>query len=82
MNMVVPHIKQRNIDFDKEWIKSNLKVPEGGSINFTLKGMADAILITDKDGNKINNFHELDQKIPHNWKAETDLTHRYDFEEA
>lgn len=78
--MVLPHIKSRFIAIDQEWVKQNIKLPENGDLSYTLDGMADQIWVIDENSEKIKNFHQLDQELPQNWKAEKDLEHSYHFE--
>ncbi len=80
MVMVVPNIKSRFIAVDEEWVKRNITLPENGDFSYSIGGMADQIWITDESGEKIKNFHQLDQELPQNWKEEKDLEHTYNFE--
>ena len=82
MTMVMPQIKNRFIAIDQDWVKENIKLPEGDDFSYTIGGMADQIWLVDKNGNNIKNFHQLDQGLPQNWKEEKDLIHNYEFEDA
>lgn len=80
INMVVPHIKSRKFNIDEEWVKENVDLPENGDFSYQLSGMADEIWVVDKDGNRLKNLHQLDSGLPQNWEAETDIIHKYEFE--
>jgi len=80
--IVMPNIKQRIPLFDNDWIKQNVILPENGQMTYSLQGMANEIKIVNGAGEVITDFHELDNKVPHEWDAVTGLEHIYTFEEA
>lgn len=82
MQMVVPHIKQRIPLFDNDWLKANIKFPEDGQMTYSLQGMANEIKIFDENGAIITDFHQLDNQVPHDWKAATGLEHTYTYDNA
>lgn len=82
MQMVVPHIKQRIPLFDNDWLKANIKFPEDGQMTYSLQGMANEIKIFDENGAVITDFHQLDNQVPHDWKAATGLEHTYTYDNA
>jgi ribosomal protein S19E (S16A) len=82
MTMVIPQIKNRFIAVDEDWVKANISLPENGDFSYSIGGMADEIWIIDSYGNKLKNFHQLDQELPHNWKSETNLEHSYTFDDG
>ncbi len=82
MKMVLPNIKQRIPIFDNDWFKANIEFPKDGQMTYSLQGMANEIKIFDENGAEITNFHELDNKVPHQWEAATGIEHTYTFENA
>lgn len=82
LNMVMPNILARDPIVDNEWVKKNIELPQNGKITYSFGGMTDEIKIYNYEGEPITNFHELDEKIPHKWKAEIGLEHIYEFEDA
>jgi hypothetical protein len=80
LNMVMPRIKSRKFKIDEDWVKANIKLPENGDFSYQLSGMTDEIWVIDQDDNELKNLHQLDSGLPQNWKVETDLIHKYEFE--
>lgn len=80
MTMFLPEVKSRFISVDEEWVRANIQLPENGDCSYSIGGMADEIWVVDTNGNKLKNFHQLDQELPHTWKAEKDLEHSYAFD--
>jgi hypothetical protein len=80
MVMIMPQIKSRVIVVDEEWVRKNIKLPESGEFRYSIRGMADEFWVVDNKGNRLKNFHQLDQELPQNWKAEKELEHTYEFD--
>ncbi len=76
----MPHITSREPVIDLAWAVANTDLKEGDSFSFT--GYSNEIQITDEQGDEITNFHEMESKLPQNWKEETGLTHDYKFDNA
>lgn len=75
------NIKKRLTVFDNEWFKANFPNPSADE-HFEIKGNNNEILIKDKDGNRITDLYELDNKLPHEWKNEQDKEHEYKWDDA
>jgi len=80
--IILPQIKKRFIEADEEWVKENIELPKDGDFKYSILGMANEIWVVDKEGNKLKNFHQLNQELPLNWKSETDLEHTYEFDDG
>jgi hypothetical protein len=80
--MVLPHIKNRFISIDEEWVKKNIELPKDGDLSYSFGGLANEIWLVDNNGVRLKNFHQLDQELPINWKEEKDLKHNYKFDDA
>jgi hypothetical protein len=78
LSLVISDIKERTLIFDEEWINENIKTTEQGNI----QGLTNEIFIRDEFGNPINNFQDLDAKVPHKSEAAIGLEHTFDFENA
>jgi hypothetical protein len=74
-------IKKRLPVIDNDWFKSQYPDPSI-SENYEIIGNNNEILIKDKDGNKITDFYELDNQLPHEWKNEEDKEHEYKWDNA
>jgi len=75
------HIKQRLTVFDNDWLKLNFPATSEEQ-HFQIKGLANEIIIKDKAGNKITDLHELDNKLPHEWKDELNKEYEYKWDDA
>jgi hypothetical protein len=75
------NIKQRQTVFDNDWFKAKFPNPSSDQ-QFQIKGNNNEILIKDKDGNKITDLYELDNKLPHEWKDELNKEHEYKWDDA
>lgn len=78
---IYPYIKSRKINFDLEWFKLNYP-SYTGKMQKEITGVNNQILIKDKNGNKISDFLELENKLPNNNIAERDIYHEYKFEDG
>jgi hypothetical protein len=75
-----PHVTAREPMLDFAWVIENTSLKEGDSVSFG--GYSNALHILDATGSEITNFHEMESKLPQNWKEESGLTHVYKFEDA
>ena len=75
------NIKKRLTIFDNDWLKLNIPTTEKEQ-HFQIKGLANEIVIKDKEGNRITNLHELDNKLPHEWKDELNREYEYKWDDA
>lgn len=75
------NIKQRETVFDDNWIKNKLPALTADQ-QFQINGNNNEILIKDKDGNKITDLYELDNKLPHEWKDDLNKEHEYKWDDA
>ncbi len=83
LGIIKTDIKERRFNLDNEWIKKNIDLPNiENEFSFELKGMANEIWIFDNDGNKITNLHKLENGLPQNWKNESNLIHKEEFEQG
>lgn len=73
-------IRKRHLDIDMNWLFSNTDYKEGDTVDFS--GMSDEIKIVDENGAEITNFHELESKLPQDWKEESSRTHKEVFDNA
>lgn len=73
-------ISKRQPDIDMDWLFSNTDYKEGDTVDFS--GMSDEIIIVDENGVEITNFHELESKLPQDWKEESSRTHKVAFDNA
>ncbi len=73
-------IRKRQPDIDMDWLFSNTDYKEGDTVDFS--GMSDEIKIVDENGVEITNFHELESKLPQDWKEESSRTHKVTFDNA
>lgn len=74
-------IKDRNTLIDPEWYRE-----KHGELDetqtFKTEGMSNEMIVFDKDGKRITDFYELDNKLPQDWKEELDVVHVYEFDDA
>ncbi|WP_249978902.1 restriction endonuclease [Vreelandella olivaria] len=77
---ITPSIKKREPICDNEWIIKYGGFSEGEKIS--AGGYADQLKIYDSEGCEITSFHEMDSKLPHDWKPEVDKEHTYEFDDA
>lgn len=82
LNIITHKIKERKINLDEDWIKENIKIPKGEIFSCQIKGKGDQIWIVKENGERIKNFHQLDNEIPQNWKNEENLTYKYEFSDG
>jgi len=75
------NIKQRLPEFDIEWFKANFPNPTEEQ-HFHIAGNNNEILIKDKNGNRITDLYELENKLPCEWKDEQDREYEYKWEDA
>lgn len=78
--IVAPHIKSRKFNIDEEWVKENIDLPGNNNFSYKISGMTNEIWVTDENGNKLKNLHQLDSGLPQNWKAKIDNKYKYEFE--
>lgn len=83
INLTAIHtdIKTRMPVFDNYWFKQHYSSPSEDT-SFQISGLSNEILIKDKDGNKITDIHELDNKLPQDWIDERNKEHEYKFDDA
>lgn len=74
------NIKKREPEIDINWLFENTDYKEGDHLSFN--GLTNEFLIVDTEGEKITDFYELESKLPHEWKAENDIEHKYTFHNA
>jgi hypothetical protein len=75
------NIKQRLPLFDIEWFKANIPNPVENR-HIQMEGNSNEIIIKDKNGNKITDIYELDNKLPSDGKEEENREHEYKWEDA
>lgn len=77
------NIKQRTIELDFDWLKANKKI-ENPTDAFLLKisGMNQDIWIYDGSGQKMKNFFELEEGLPHEMKPGKDKVFSYEYDDA
>jgi restriction endonuclease len=81
LNFIGLDIKNRNTLIDTDWYaKKHGEIDEKQT--YKSSGMSNEMQILDKNGNRITDFYELDNKLPQNWIEEFDVIHEYKFEEA
>jgi hypothetical protein len=74
------NIKKREPEIDVDWLFKNTRYKEGDQISFN--GLTTEFLIINSVGEKITDFYELESKLPHAWKVENDIEHKYSFDDA
>lgn len=81
-SMLHTNIKKRETVFDNDWFKEHYPNPSEGEQHFSIKGNNNEIIIKDRDGSKITDLYELDNKLPHSWKDEANKEHIYQWDDA
>jgi hypothetical protein len=77
------NVKKCNIELDYEWMMNEGKISKPDEFqNLHFKGLNGNIWLFDRNGNRITNFFELKEKLPHEMQPEKDKVHVYDYDDA
>lgn len=77
------NIKNRTIEPDFDWLIANGKIEKpDDTFRLKISGLNEDIWIYDSKGQKIKNFYQLEEGLPHEMKPEKDKVFFYEYDDA
>lgn len=76
------NVKTREPVIDIEWVRENAHFKEGEEVKISFSGFSNEIIVYNRIGERITDFHEMESKLPYEWKETQGLEYTYSFDDG